>query len=72
MLLATVFDYLENINFLWAVTAWPEQVQLAADLGVLAKIGKLSCLNIAFSLTGIFLLLALLRWIGSKTGLIKN
>ncbi len=71
LLLATVFDYLENINFLWVVTAWPEQAQLVAQLGILAKMGKLTCMGIGFALTAIFLLLALGRWLGRKAGLIK-
>ena len=72
LLLATLFDYLENINFLWVVTVWPEQAQLAAQLGVLAKQGKLACMVASFALTGLFLLIAALRWAGRKTGLAKG
>ncbi len=71
ILLATVFDYLENINFLWVVSAWPEQAALAAQLGVLAKMGKLTCMGVGFALTAIFLLVALVRWIGRKAGISK-
>lgn len=63
ILLATLFDYLENVHLLWAVSAWPEQVQLAAQLGVWAKMAKLSCMAVGFGLTGIFLLVAAGRWL---------
>jgi len=66
VLLATVFDYLENLNFLWAVSAWPDQVHMAAQLGVLAKKAKLACMYTSFTLTGLFLLIALGRWLGGK------
>ncbi len=72
ILLATVFDYLENLNFLWVIISWPEKAELAAQLGVLAKQGKLTCMMTGFTLTGLFLLIALLRWIGRKTGLITH
>ena len=71
LLLATAFDYLENIHMLWAVIAWPEQVQVAAQLAVLSKMGKLASMGLGFAATGLFLLVALGRWIGLKTGLIK-
>lgn len=72
LLLATVFDYLENLNFLWVMASWPEKAELAAQLGVLAKQGKLACMFTGFALTGLFLLIALLRWAGTKTGLLKQ
>ena len=72
MLLATLFDYLENVHMLWAVTAWPEQVDIAAQLAVASKKAKLASLYLSFGATGVFLLLALIRWIGLKTGMIKT
>jgi hypothetical protein len=72
LLLATLFDYFENIFMLWTVSAWPEQVAFAAQLAVGAKMGKLTFMGIGFALTGIFLIVALFRWIGRKTGLIKT
>lgn len=72
LLLATLFDYLENLNFLWVVSTWPEPAVLAAQLGVLAKKLKLACMSIGFALTALFLLGAAGRWIGLKTGLISS
>jgi len=72
LLLATLFDYLENLNFLWVIASWPEKAELAAQLGVLAKQGKLACMMTSFGLTGLFLVIALLRWVGRKSGLINT
>lgn len=72
LLLATLFDYLENLNFLWVTGAWPEQATLAAQLGVLAKKCKLLFMGLAFALTGLSLLGAAARWAGRKSGLIKT
>ena len=71
ILLATAFDYLENIGMLWTVSAWPEQVQVASQLGVTAKLAKLSFLFASVSITLAFLLAAGLRWIGRKSGLLQ-
>lgn len=71
ILLATAFDYLENVNLLWVVSAWPEQATVAAQLGVIAKQAKLACLYLAFAVTGLSLLGAALRWVGRKTGLLR-
>ena len=72
MLLPVLFDYLENIHMLWAVSAWPERVDLAAQLAVAAKKAKLATLYTAFALTGLALLGALLRWAGRKAGLLGS
>ena len=72
MLLPVLFDYLENIHMLWAVSAWPAQVDIAAQLAVAAKKAKLATLYTAFALTGLALLGALLRWLGRKTGLMSS
>ncbi len=61
LLAATLFDYLENLNFLWVVNAWPDEAMRAAQLGVLAKQAKLACMNLVFGLTGLLLLVALAR-----------
>lgn len=71
LLLATVFDYLENLNFLWVITAWPEPAELAAQLGVLAKKAKLTCMYTGFGIAALLLLGAAGRWVGKKTGLIS-
>jgi hypothetical protein len=66
-LLPTVFDWLENLNLLWVAAAWPDQAQVAATLGVVAKLGKLATLNIVFVTVGILLAWAAVRWIGRRT-----
>ena len=71
LMLATVFDYLENLNFLWVVTAWPEPAELAAHLGVLAKKAKLACMYTSFAVAALLLLSAAGRWAGIKTGLFR-
>lgn len=62
LLLPPGFDYLENFSLLWVISAWPEQSQLAAQLAVLAKMGKLSTLSIAFLTTAILLLWYVFAW----------
>jgi hypothetical protein len=66
LLTPPVFDYLENINLLWVIASWPEQSQLAAQLAVLAKMGKLGTLNIAFLTTGILLLWCIFAWLAGR------
>jgi hypothetical protein len=63
LLIPTVFDWLENINLLWAVLAWPEPAQLAANLAVAAKMGKLTTMGVAFLVTGVLLLGAAGSWL---------
>ena len=63
LLIPTVFDWLENIFLLWAVSAWPNQATQAATLAVAAKMGKLGTMQIAFAVTGALLLWALIAWL---------
>jgi hypothetical protein len=63
LLIPTAFDWLENINLLWAVTAWPEPAVMAANLAVAAKMGKLATMGIAFLITGVLLLGAAGNWV---------
>lgn len=72
MLLPALFDYLENINFLWVIAAWPDPAEIAAQLGVLAKKAKLACVALANGLTALSLLTAAGRWLGQKAGLISD
>jgi len=66
LLIPTVFDWLENINLLWAVAAWPEPALAAANLAVAAKMGKLATMGIAFLVTGALLLGAAGSWIARR------
>jgi hypothetical protein len=63
LLIPTAFDWLENINLLWAVTAWPEPAHVAANLAVAAKMGKLTTMGIAFLITGVLLIGAAGNWL---------
>ncbi|MBT8422897.1 MAG: hypothetical protein HKN56_03125 [Gammaproteobacteria bacterium] len=72
ILLATLFDYLENLNLLAVVSAWPDQAGTAAQLGVLAKQAKLACMYTANGLTALVLLAAAARWLGRKAGLLER
>lgn len=62
ILIATVFDWLENLNLLCVVIGWPEQINLAAQLAVIAKQGKLASMNFSFAVTGILLLTGTFGW----------
>lgn len=62
MLVVTLFDYLENIHLLWVVSVWPETPDLVAQLAVAAKRAKLAGMGIAFSLTTVALLGALVQY----------
>ena len=72
ILLATLFDYLENISFLWVMNAWPEPAEIAAQLGVWAKRAKLACMYAANGLTALSLLTAALRWLGTRAGVFSS
>jgi len=62
-LVPTVFDWLENITLLWAVTAWPDQIQIAATLAVTAKMAKLATLFISQPVALILLITGLPKWL---------
>lgn len=66
LLVPTVFDWLENINLLWVVLAWPETAEIAATLAVGAKMGKLTTMGIAFLVTAVLLISAAGNWIKNR------
>jgi hypothetical protein len=65
-LVPTVFDWLENITLLWAVSAWPEQVEAAATLAVTAKMAKLVTLFITQPVAILLLIAGLSKWLYTK------
>jgi len=67
----TAFDWCENIFAIAVINAYPEELTLVASLLVLAKKGKLATLMAMQLVSWPFLLLALLKWMGRKVGLIK-
>ncbi|MEC9375285.1 MAG: hypothetical protein VYA80_02810 [Pseudomonadota bacterium] len=63
-LIPTIFDWLENITLLRVVVAWPEQANLAANLAIFAKNGKLFSMNVVFATVGLLLLTSAIIGIG--------
>jgi hypothetical protein len=66
LLIPTCFDWLENLNLLCVVTAWPKQVELAATLAVAAKMAKLGSMGIAFLVTLLLLLWGAYGWVSRR------
>ncbi len=66
LLIPTCFDWLENLNLLCVVSAWPHRVELAASLVVAAKMAKLGSMGIAFLVTLVLLLWAAYQWISRR------
>ena len=69
--LPALFDWAENIGFLWIVSLWPEQSAEAANLAIIAKKAKLGSLFYAAQpIFGALLVLALLKlaWLRIRPG----
>lgn len=69
-LIPTVFDWGENIFALTVVNAWPEPLGWAATGLVLCKKGKLAGVMFFQGVVLLTLVIALLKWLGRKAGLI--
>jgi hypothetical protein len=67
----TMFDWIENLSAITVINAYPNEWTAVAGLLVIAKKGKLATLMALQLISWTFLLVALLKWIGAKTGLIK-
>jgi hypothetical protein len=65
------FDWIENISAITVINAYPNELMAAAGLLVLAKKGKLASVMALQPVSWVLLLVALLKWIGAKVGLIK-
>lgn len=70
-LLPTLFDWGENVFALTVVNAWPEPLGWAATGLVWCKKAKLAGVMSLQAVVGLSLALALLRWLGVRTGLIS-
>ncbi len=70
-LIPTIFDWSENIFALTVVNAWPDELNWAATGLVLCKQGKLATMLFLLAAVFLSLILALLKWLGLKAGLIK-
>ncbi len=66
LLIPTCFDWLENLNLLCVISAWPHRVELAASLAVAAKMAKLGSMGIAFLVTLVLLLWGTYQWLSRR------
>jgi len=66
LLIPTVFDWLENLNLLYVVSAWPNQAELAAKLAVAAKMAKLGSTGLAMLVTLALLLWGTSQWLSRR------
>ena len=66
-----MFDWIENISAIAVINAYPTEFTLAAGLLVIAKKGKLTTVMAMQLISWTILLVALLKWIGQKIGVIK-
>ena len=71
LMIGTGFDWLENLSALIAVSNYPGDVATAASALVLAKKGKLFFVLISQAVGWSLLLLAILKWLGLRSGLLK-
>lgn len=65
------FDWVENISAITVINAYPNELTAVAGLLVIAKKGKLTTVMAMQLISWAFLLVALLKWIGAKLGLIN-
>ncbi|HJP37821.1 MAG: hypothetical protein QF483_05940 [Gammaproteobacteria bacterium] len=70
-LIPTLFDWGENIFALSVVNAWPAELGWAATGLVLCKQVKLASMVFLQAVVFLSLALALVKWLGVKTGLVK-
>ena len=71
-MLGAMFDWLENIFALTAVSTYPDTPAWVANLLVLAKRGKLALVMSGQAVAWLLLLLAALRWVGGRLRLVKG
>jgi len=62
--LGCAFDWLENLFALIVIFSYPEKMAVAANLLVLSKAGKLTCVMIFQGVTWLLFALAVLKWLG--------
>ena len=71
-LLATLFDWLENITLLSVIAGYPNEFSSIATLAVAAKMGKLAFVFLFQGLVLLLLIFSAGKWLGQKAGLLKN
>ena len=71
-LLATLFDWLENITLLSVMTGYPNELSSIATLAVAAKMGKLAFVFLFQGLVLLLLIFSAGKWLARKAGLVKD
>ena len=71
-LLATLFDWLENITLLSVIAGYPNELSSIATLAVAAKMGKLAFVFLFQGLTLLLLIFCAGQWLARKAGLLKD
>jgi hypothetical protein len=71
-LLATLFDWLENITLLSVIVGYPNELSTIETLAVAAKMGKLGFVFLFLPLTLVLLMFSTGKWLALKAGLLKS
>ena len=71
-LLATLFDWLENITLLSVMAGYPNELSSIATLAVAAKMGKLAFVFLFQGLVLLLLVFSAGKWLARKSGLVKD
>ncbi len=71
-LLATLFDWLENITLLSVMAGYPNELSTIATLAVAAKMGKLAFVFLFQGLALLLLIFCAGQWLARKAGLFKD
>jgi hypothetical protein len=71
-LLATLFDWLENIAVLSVIAGYPNELSTIATLAVAAKMGKLAFVFLFQGFTLLLLIFCAGQWLVRKAGLVKD
>lgn len=71
-LLATLFDWLENIFLISVISGYPNELSTIATLAVAAKTGKLIFVFLFQGLTLLLVVFSAGKWLAGKAGLLKS
>ncbi len=71
-LLATLFDWLENISLLSVLAGYPNELSTIATLAVAAKMGKLGFVFLFQGLSLLLLIFCAGQWLARKAGLVRD
>ena len=71
-LLATLFDWLENITLLSVMAGYPNELSSIATLAVAAKMGKLAFVFLFQGLSLLLLIFSAGLWLARKAGWVKG